>query len=260
MASTWKSTSVDERSETPENSSPKFKKRSGTIDLGKEYEHLYIANLVLKLIIDDKVKNFHLSSNDSVYGSFGDVVAEIEFKDHTEIFAIQLKHVSKSGGITIEQLNASSGNFSLEKYYKDFEKEPKLSDSRIKMVLFTNSKLNDEHLDKFKFGKLTPHEQNSLLSTRISNSGGQCYRFEENEDNFEKYGYFFKNLYLYTDQADAKELETCTLQTFETYFKSNETVFREYLHFITEWSKKEGHKFKLNKTWMKNMISKNIIN
>ncbi|KAJ3651305.1 hypothetical protein Zmor_017355 [Zophobas morio] len=123
------------------------------------------------------------------------------------------------------------------------------------MVLFTNSKLNDEHIGQFKFGKLTPCEQDSLLSTRISKLGGQCYKFEENEDKFKEYGSFFKNLYLYTDQTDAKELKTCTLKMFKAYFKSNETVFREYLHFITQWSMKEGNKFKLNKTWMKYMIS-----
>ncbi|XP_063923930.1 uncharacterized protein LOC135138031 isoform X2 [Zophobas morio] len=273
MASTSKSTSVDERSEIPENSSPiehettsikihplqyssqKFKKRSGTTDAGKYYEHLYIANLILKLIIDDDVENFYLSSNDSVYGSFDDVVVEIEFKDRTETFAFQLKHISRSGGIRIEQLNASSGNFSVEKYYKDFKKEVKLSDSCIKLVLFTNSKLNDEHIDRFKFGKLTPCEQVSLLSTRISKLEGKCYRFEENADNFEEYGPFFKNLYLYTGQTDAKGLEACTLEIFKEYFKSTETAFREYLHFITQWSMQEGNKTKLNKIWMKYMIS-----
>ncbi|XP_063924191.1 uncharacterized protein LOC135138201 isoform X1 [Zophobas morio] len=248
-------TNIDGQYETPDNFSPKFKKRSGTTDLGKDYEHLYIANLVLKLIIDDDVENFYLSSNDSAYGSFDDVVVEIEFKNRIETFAIQLKHLNTTGGIQIEQLNASSGNFSVEKYYKDFKKESKLSDSRIKMVLFTNSKLNDEHIDRFKFGKLTPHEQDSLLSTRMSTLGGQCYRFEENEDNFKEYGSFFKNLYLYTDQSDVKELETCTLETFKAYFKCNDIVFREYLHFITRWSMQQGNKTKLNKTWMKHLIS-----
>ncbi|XP_063924675.1 uncharacterized protein LOC135138627 [Zophobas morio] len=271
MASTSKRTSVDERSETPEKSSPiehentsieinplqdsseKFKKRSGTTDVGKDYEHLYIANLILKLIIDDDVENFYLSSNDNLYGSFDDVVVEITFKDRVETYAIQLKHVSRSGEIKIEQLNASSGNFSVENYYKDFKKEPKLSDKRIKMVLFTNSKLNVEHIDEFKFGKLTPCEQYSLLST--SQLGGQSYTFEANENNFKEYEHFLKNMCLYTDQSDVKELKTGILEIFKEYFKSTETAFREYLHFITEWSMQEGNKTKLNKIWMKYMIS-----
>ncbi|KAJ3651304.1 hypothetical protein Zmor_017354 [Zophobas morio] len=255
MATAATGRNVEERDEIPQNPSLKFKKRSGTTDARKDYEHLYIANLILKLIIDDDVENFNLSSNDSVYGSFEDVVVEIKFKDRTETFAIQLKHVSRTGGIQIEQLNASSGNFSVEKYYKDFKKEPKLSECPTKMVLFTNSKLNDEHIDRFRFGKLTPCKQDSLISTRISELGGHCYRFEENEDKLKEYGPFFKNLYLYTGQTDAKELETCTLEMFKTYFGSNETVFREYLHFITHWNTKDGNKFKLNKTWMKYMIS-----
>ncbi|KAJ3651303.1 hypothetical protein Zmor_017353 [Zophobas morio] len=248
-----KNTSI--KTDSLQDSSEKFKKKSGTTDAGKDYEHRYIANLILKLIINDDVENFNLSSNDSAYGSFDDIVVEIKFKDRTETFAIQLKHVSKTGGIQIEQLNASSGNFSVEKYYKDFKKESKLSVRSTKMVLLTNSKLNDEHIDRFKFGKLTPCKQDSLISTRISEFGRHCYRFEENEDKLKEYRSFFKNLYLYTGQADAKELETCTLEMFKTYFGSNETVFREYLHFITHWSAKEGNKFKLNKTWMKYMIS-----
>ncbi|XP_063930442.1 uncharacterized protein LOC135142628 [Zophobas morio] len=273
MATAAKGRNVEDRSEIPQNcssiihenavnttdslqdSSEKFKKRSGTTDVGKDYEHLYIANLILKLIVNGDVEDFYLSSNDSAYGSFDDVVVEIKYKHRTEIFAIQLKHVSRTGGIQIEQLNASSGNFSIEKYYKGFKKEPKFSERPTKMVLFTNSKLNDEHIDRFKFGKLTPCKQDGLLSTRISELGGQCYKFEEKEDKFKEYGTFFKDLYLYTGQTDAKELETCTLEMFKVYFKSNETVFREYLHFITHWSAKEGIKFKLNKTWMKNMIS-----
>ncbi|KAJ3651302.1 hypothetical protein Zmor_017352 [Zophobas morio] len=255
MATAAKGRTVEERGKTLQNPSSHFKKRSGTTDVGKDYEHLYIANLVLKLIIDNDVENFYLSSNDNVYGSFDDVVVDIQFKDRMETFAIQLKHVSKSGGIPIEKLNASSGNFSIEKYYKDFKKEPKLSEPHIKMVLFTNSKLNEEHIDHFKFGKLTPCEQNSLLSTRISKLGGQCYRFEANEDKFKEYGSFFKNLYLYTGQTDAKKLEMSTLEIFKSYFESNETVFREYLHFITQWSMKQGNKTKLNKMWMQYMIS-----
>ncbi|XP_063923361.1 uncharacterized protein LOC135137599 [Zophobas morio] len=147
MTTTPNRTNIDGRDTVPKNSSSEFKKRSGTTDKGRDYEHLYIAHLVLKLIVDDNVEKFYLSSNDSEYGSFDDVVVEIKFKDRTETFAIQLKHVSKTGGIKIQQLNASSGLFSFEKYYENFKNEPKLSELCMKMVLFTNSKLNDEHID-----------------------------------------------------------------------------------------------------------------
>ncbi|XP_063930421.1 uncharacterized protein LOC135142611 [Zophobas morio] len=255
MAAISSKINIDEQYETPENFSPKFKKRRGTTDPGRDYEHLYIANLILKLIIDDDVENFYLSSNDSTYGAFDDVVVEIKFKDRTERFAIQLKHVTKSGRIKIEQLNAPSGNFSVEKYYENFKNEPKLSERSTKMVLFTNSKLNDEHMDRFNYGKLTLCEQDSLLSTRTSELGGGCYRFVENGDELKKFGTFLENFYLYTGQTDAKELEASTLESFKTYFNSNETVFLEYLHFITQWSMKERKKIKLSKTWMKHMIT-----
>ena len=101
-----------------------FEKRRGTTDQGKDYEHLYIANLVLKLITDDKVENFHLSSNDVEYGSFDDVVVEIVYKNRTETVAIQLKHVTRRTSM-IEKLNSKSGDFSIEKYYENFKNQEK---------------------------------------------------------------------------------------------------------------------------------------
>ncbi|KAJ3653096.1 hypothetical protein Zmor_019013 [Zophobas morio] len=253
MATTSIGTNIDERDSVLKNSSTTFKKRAGTTDVGKDYEHLYIANLVLKLVTDDDVADFNLSSNDSEYGSFDDVVVDIKFEDRRETVALQLKHISKAPRIKIEQLNAPSGNFSIEKYYEKFKNEPKLSERRTKMVLFTNSKLNDEHVDRLKFGKLVQCEQESLLS--VLKSRGQCCKLEPNENSLEKYGHFFENLYLYSDQPDVKELETCTLETFKKKFSGNETTFREYVYFINQWSTKEGKKFALNKSSMKCVIA-----
>ncbi|KAJ3662066.1 hypothetical protein Zmor_006431 [Zophobas morio] len=227
-----------------------FIKRRGTTDKGKDYEHLYIASLVLKLIIDETVENFYLSSNDDEFGSFDDVVVKIILKDPTETYAVQLKHVTRKV-VLIERLNSPSGEFSIEKYYENFKKHEKLKEPSVKMVLFTNCKLNTEHLNRFKFGKLTPCEQNNL----ISYSEGSCYTFEASEDNLEKYELFFKNLCLCSDQPDVRQLKKEIFETLETQFGSNESVCREYVDFITQWSMKEGEKFKLNKTWMKHVIA-----
>ncbi|KAJ3662067.1 hypothetical protein Zmor_006431 [Zophobas morio] len=227
-----------------------FKKRPGTTDKGKDYEHLYIASLVLKLIIDETVENFYLSSNDDEFGSFDDVVVKIILKDRTETYAVQLKHVTRKV-VLIERLNSPSGEFSIEKYYENFKKHEKLKEPSVKMVLFTNCKLNTEHLNRFKFGKLTPCEQNNL----ISYSEGSCYTFEASEDNLEKYELFFKNLCLCSDQPDVRQLKKEIFETLETQFGSNESVCREYVDFITQWSMKEGDKFKLNQTWMKHVIA-----
>ncbi|XP_063923546.1 uncharacterized protein LOC135137750 isoform X1 [Zophobas morio] len=255
METTSIGTNSDERDSVPENPSPfqMFKKRTGTTDVGKDYEHLYIANLVLKLVIDDDVDDFNLSSNDNQYGSFDDVVVDINFKNRTETFAVQLKHIKRAPRIKIEQLNASSGNFSLDKYYENFKNEPKLSERPIKMVLFTNSKLNNEHIDRLKFGKLVQCDQDSVL--RISKSRGQCHKFEASEPNLPKYEEFFENLYFYSDQPHVKELEKCTFEMFKKYFSSSEITFREYVHFINQWSMKEGEKIALNKTFIKDVIT-----
>ncbi|XP_063923768.1 uncharacterized protein LOC135137919 [Zophobas morio] len=250
MTNITKSTNIDELDDPAENSSSMFIKRRGTTDKGKDYEHLYIASLVLKLIIDKTVENFYLSSNDDEFGSFDDVVVKIILKDRTETYAVQLKHVTRKV-VLIERLNSPSGEFSIEKYYENFKKHEKLKEPSVKMVLFTNCKLNTEHLNRFKFGKLTPCEQNNL----ISYSEGSCYTFEASEDNLEKYELFFKNLCLCSDQPDVRQLKKEIFETLETQFGSNESVCREYVDFITQWSMKEGEKFKLNKTWMKHVIA-----
>ncbi|KAJ3641441.1 hypothetical protein Zmor_027948 [Zophobas morio] len=229
-----------------------FKKRAGTTDKGKDYEYLYIANLGLKLLIDDDVENFYLSSNDDEFGSFDDVVVEIIFKDRTETYAVQLKHVTRKTAL-IDKLNSPNGEFSIEKYYESFKNQRKLEEPSVKMVLFTNCMMNTEHLNRFKFGKLTPCEQDNLID--ISNSKGQCYRFEASEDNLEKYEFFFKNLYLCSDHPDVRQLKKEIFERLEAHFGSNESVFREYVDFITQWSIKDGKKFKLDKTLIKRVIA-----
>ncbi|XP_063923808.1 uncharacterized protein LOC135137957 [Zophobas morio] len=113
--------------------------------------------------------------------------------------------------------------------------------------------MNDDHLSQFKYGKLAQCDQTSL--TGILKSEGKCYSFQASRENLAKYDFFFKNLCLCTDQPDVKQLKKEILETLEAHFCSNETVFLEYLNFITHWSIKEGKKLKLDKTRMKRVIA-----
>ncbi|XP_063924364.1 uncharacterized protein LOC135138339 [Zophobas morio] len=183
METTAKSTDIHQEDNSSENSASMFKKRPGTTDHDK---HIYIANLLLKLTIDDDVENFHLSWNDEEFGSFENVAVEIFFKNRTETFAFQLKHVAGKTAM-IEKLNS-------------------------------------------------PNEETS-------------------EENSEKFEFFFKNVYLCNDQPDVEQLKKEVLETLEAHFCCNETVFRDYIDFITQWSMKQERQFKLDKTWMKHVIA-----
>ncbi|KAJ3666965.1 hypothetical protein Zmor_002381 [Zophobas morio] len=103
-----------------------FQKRIGTTDRGKDYEHTYIAILILKLLNDDKVQNWKVSSNDSKFGAFDDVVVEIKLQHETQtqLYAVQLKH-SENQIVKSRDLVSPKENFSIPKYHDDFHDNKK---------------------------------------------------------------------------------------------------------------------------------------
>ncbi|KYB25469.1 hypothetical protein TcasGA2_TC012189 [Tribolium castaneum] len=231
-----------------------FKKRSGTTDLGKEYEHLVISYLILKLIKNNQIENFFISSNDSSYGAFDDVVLEVRYtgEKQYETYALQLKH-KENGTLKIQVLTQAKGNFSIGKYFEDYETN--LSKRSAKVVLFTNLKFqngsgqltlnlkNEEkkyHITEVQQGKL------NLMTT----SEGKVYKIDSEE------AIFFEKFYLYTDQRNVDDLKKKCLSEFDNIFSSGKTGFNEYLTFITNWSLKVGRKKeKLSKTWIQEVLS-----
>ncbi|XP_063923856.1 uncharacterized protein LOC135137984 [Zophobas morio] len=236
----------------------KFKKRGGTTDKGKDYEHLYMAHLILRLTLDDDVENFYLSSNDEEFGDFDDVVVEIVFKDRTETYAIQLKHIDKKTPLGRAQLTAKTGkkNFSIEKYYDTFNNCSRLKQD-VKMILFTNTSLNMDEAKEFDFGQLSvkfvPSEENKILNTSGKNSC--CHTLKNNQDGSSKYDAFFEKFYFYTDQADVTQLDNDLREMLKKNFKCDESIVSQYLQFITQWSMKAGNKLKLDKSWMTRFIT-----
>ncbi|XP_063926709.1 uncharacterized protein LOC135140199 [Zophobas morio] len=237
----------------------KFKKRSGTTDRGKDYEHFYIANLVLKLISDDTVQNFYLSSNDDKFGIFDDVVVEVQYinQKETHLYAVQLKQ-SKNKVLRSRDFTAPKGNFSFVEYLKDYNENLKTTYNSINVVLFTNcnAQISDNLSVDFKKQEfvvtVSETPQNDLLS---SCAQGSCYTFAtENEQND-----FFQHFYLYTGQADADQMEKETFKMFSKEFSGDKAAFQIFLRFITEWSKLEGNKHKLDKKWMQEMIALSLL-
>ncbi|XP_063923958.1 uncharacterized protein LOC135138051 isoform X1 [Zophobas morio] len=236
----------------------KFKKRGGTTDKGKDYEHLYMAHLILRLTLDDDVENFYLSSNDEDFGDFDDVVVDIVFKDRTETYAIQLKHVDKKTPLGRAQLTAKTGkkNFGIQKYYDTFNNCSRLKQD-VKVILFTNTSLNMDEAKEFDFGQLSvkfvPSEENKILNT--SGKISCCHTLKNNQDGSSKYDAFFEKFYLYTDQADVTQLANDLREMLKKNFMCDESIVNQYLQFITQWSMKAGNKLKLDKSWMTRFIT-----
>ncbi|XP_063923966.1 uncharacterized protein LOC135138055 isoform X2 [Zophobas morio] len=236
----------------------KFKKRSGTTEKGKDYEDLYMAHLILKLTLDDDVENFYLSSNDGDFGDFDDVVVEIVFKNRTETYAIQLKHVDKKTPLGRAQLTAKTGkrNFSIEKYYDTFSKHSKLQQN-VKMILFTNTSLNISEAKLLDFRQLVidfvPSEENKLLNS--SSRKPCCHKINKNQEESSDYDEFFEKFYLYTGQADVTQLAIDVREMLKKNFMCDESIVSQYLQFITQWNMKEGNKLKLDKSWMTRFIT-----
>ncbi|XP_063926418.1 uncharacterized protein LOC135139976 [Zophobas morio] len=237
-----------------------FKKRSGTTDRGKDYEHLYIANIILKLVPDDAIENFYVSSNDEKYGSFDDVVVEIKYKakEDRQIYAVQLKQ-SKSKVVRCKDLSTQKGNFSIPEYFGDYEKNLKpLHNTSTNFILYTNlnAKITDNFLLNFKNEEFNVNVRNIPQSDLLSScEGGSCYVFETED----KHSDFFRTLSLYSGQADVNQMEKNAFKMFVDTFSADKTSFDKFVSFITKWSVQEGNKLKLDKSWMQDVIALSLV-
>jgi ankyrin repeat protein len=235
----------------------KFLKRQGTTDLGKMYEELVAANFILKLLTDEKVNNFNLSSNDANFGQFDDIVLEIN-TDHKETYAIQLKHNNKRKPLTADHLTALEGNFSIKKYFDSF-KQLSMTDT-CKFILYTNRQFNEGNHEvrmnnvTLKIIKCDPIE---ILNTSQNNC---CYKFDieecSSDEKTQEFRKFLQIFFLYTNQADAKEIEKMVKNRFqEKFFCDGDLAYQKYLKFITKWSHREGKKLKLERTFMQQVTA-----
>jgi hypothetical protein len=177
--------------------------------------------LVLKLIENEEIEDFSLSSNNEKFCDFDDIVVEIKY--HTrgiQIYAFQLKYFDTRKVSTIAGLTGDNGNF--EKYAKNVK-------SNVKLIVFTNSTFNGQ---KFNFGETAVKVDNSLPDPLLSTwEAGQCYQLKiENA----------ADCLLYANQADVTTIEVDTLEAFTKMFNCDESVFREYVYFIIGWNLTEG--------------------
>jgi hypothetical protein len=120
-----------------------YKKRSGTADLGKDYEKLMCALLALKFSTSDIVTDFEMKTNGDDCGDFDDVALTVTFMDgESQTFLLQLKHSEIRRNVTDKKLAAENGDFSLLKYVKSIRKFK--NTENINFILYTNSSTSIE--------------------------------------------------------------------------------------------------------------------
>ncbi|XP_063923678.1 uncharacterized protein LOC135137853 [Zophobas morio] len=245
------------------NTEKNFRKRSGTTDKGKKYENMVTASTILRLVSTNKVKNFHVSSDDPNFGAFDDVVIEVETDDGVQTIAVQLKHSNNPGNLRIKRLASEKGDFSILKYFKSFQeikKKPHQS------ILFTNLKFKVFKDTKFQLdGKdffLEPYEVEIADDClKLSQDVNYCHKFRIVEDEhpgskeLQQFKTFLENFSLYTRQQSLERLEKSTAKNFEKTFSSNEETFEKYLKILSQWDMQEGLKLKLDKKMMQHAIA-----
>jgi ankyrin repeat protein len=208
----------------------------------------------LKLINNDDIEDFSISSNNAKFEDFDDVVLEIKYyNQNPQTYALKLKHVNKERLLTAAGLTDESGNFSIKKYIKGF----KFVDDSVRFILFTNALFDGSKKQNITLGldTIIVHEcpQDLLLTT---SDEGHSYNFTiANPMNLsESELKFFNNVLLYTNQMNVEELETWTQNEFRNMFSCEESVFKDYIYFVINWSLIEGEKKKLEKSWIKRAI------
>ncbi|KAJ3647160.1 hypothetical protein Zmor_024694 [Zophobas morio] len=240
-----------------------FKKRPGTTDKGKEYEDVVLAKVVLELVNDPAITNFHVSSNQDLFDAFDDIVIKTESNEEKKarIKVLQLKHTEKKT-LSTENLRSKSGDFSLSRYFESFKKIKEQADE---FILFTNRpfKCKDKSKFRLKAERFYVELVKAKPSSELSVKEDCVFQFQivedpsikENDPKVQEYKEFFSKFYLYTGQERLKELKNTTAEKFASTYSSSDETFDTFLRTISAWSIQDGKKEKLNKTWIKRLIA-----
>ncbi|XP_063923896.1 uncharacterized protein LOC135138012 [Zophobas morio] len=257
----------NESVESDFSSNKTFTKRAGTTDKGKDYENLMVANLILRLMNNNNIKDFNVWSNDQDFGQFDDVIVEIETKDNDkEKYALQLKHISKeTKKLSIKGLQEEKGNFGMRKYFQSFIKSRKTL-SNYKLILLTTLDFNvDENQEiqlKTQKDEIVRAQiiKSPITSTLNTNQKVEtCYKFElindESLSNQADYKSFFEIFLLYTNQMNADDLKAEIVSTMKKTFSCTDATAEKILDFISEWSLRDGTKEKLHLKMVQKVVA-----
>jgi ankyrin repeat protein len=201
-----------------------------------------------------EVNTFELSSNNSEFGDFDDVVVHTTLHNNKcQNVALQLKHKINEKRILKNSLAAKSGSFSLQHYCQQFQKLN--CHSNFTWVLYTNNILElngpftflleeKEHIEvTAKLGNClwrhllnTSKVDDCVIEFEVTKEGSG------DEEKLEASGYkhFFENFRLYVNQANVEKTTSIISSMFaETYDGVSSSSL---VNFITAWSLQEHRK------------------
>lgn len=223
-----------------------YHKRSGTTNEGKDYENSIIAHILIQLLLDGRVADFKISSNDARLGDFDDAVIEKFFRNKSsEKIAFQLKHSTNCKKLNSDQLTREKGDYSLIKYCKSYQKLIEAG-FNFKLVLLTNNaaKIQDNDILLLKSTdfeieiKVVEVQYGSDLMIQ---KWGQCFKFEmitnDSSLNVRIYKNFFSQFYLLLNQPHYTTVEASTFKLYQTNFNNVYENFQSFKNYINEWSK-----------------------
>ena len=237
-----------------------FEKRRGTTDEGKDFEDLYVANLVLDLITRPRITNFKVAANHSRFGAYDDVVCDLDSPNPQLAgkAALQLKYSNTGGQITPTKLNSWDKNCGLLRYFDEYVK---VCDDlgTCQYFLVTNRKFapTDFSLVDGKSGV------DFDMTVTTADTENRRFRFtirgskNTNVDVplLQKYQRFFDNFTLIANYDSVSVLREKIDQKFRSLFAcQDDSVCKRYVDFVQSWSLKPGKKTVLHSSLMKHVI------
>ncbi|KAJ3652767.1 hypothetical protein Zmor_018704 [Zophobas morio] len=209
-----------------------YEKLGGTTDQGKEYEKMMSAHLALKLIKNNEIVDFGMTTNDKANGLFDDIGLKVKFKNKKTVnFLFQLKHKEKPKHITQRELFGVDKNFSVEKYFKSImASDNKLSHDDV-CILYTNCPLiieNSTHSAKnFKIEKCHHLEHEELFLNSESAEECSIFRIMTKDKNH--------TFYLLAGQSNLESTKKKTKQMLQDLVDHDVDIYDHFVHFMGEW-------------------------
>ncbi|XP_063920971.1 uncharacterized protein LOC135135780 [Zophobas morio] len=235
--------------------------------MARNYEHMGIADVVLDMMGNNKIKDFRISPKNNDLGIFDDIIIEVRVDNRKETSAM---HLDFSGQSTLifQQLTKKNSNISLHKCFDSFQQMP---NSTQEFILFfdcqfitTDNKMFQLEGEEF-YIKL--NEVPVQGSARIFRDMTHCYKLQvvehernnENSPKMEKYTSFFEKFYIYTCETNVDNLQKSTVDKFSKIFDCNADIFGKFLQIISNWNVKKTGKLQLNKKFVQRIIALQLL-
>ena len=213
-----------------------YDKRSGTNDLGKQYEYVMCGFYAVRFATNSNVSDFEMTTNDEVYGDFDDIALKVKYTDgSTHTYLLQLKHTENKKSLTEKILTTENKDFSLMKYLKTFQN---LADTdNVSCILFTNRTAHFKELSRFAFNniefivkKFDEVRCEGLLDTNQT-SKKSLYQFSTTDPG--DLCTFLDHFYLFANQSNVAKMKSLITLCLKDLLQCD--VCDTFLHFMKTW-------------------------